>query len=287
MRLGRTGKIVLQCAAVVAVGVPVIFLAVRERRAHREELEHLERLTQALMPVAARHPNARRVIINGSPVAFGMKTSSTDPNAALDGVRAECESGDQHTMLGVEFPPDDRARLPEGLRLRRVERVAAGPDVGAMLCIFGEGEGTQVRYSLATRGEDSKTTVFTVSTERHASFDTLFPAEGDAPGGDIPGVPRPEGSRRDFSASFDGEAYGVRIYEAPRAMPEVVMRYDTQMADAGWTRSAAVAKAFPDARSYTKGNLQIVASFEQREGVTSISIASMEPLGTPAPATSK
>ena len=95
--------------------------------------------------------------------------------------------------------------------------------------------------------------------EQHASLESLFPTTGDAPGEDIAGVPRPEGSRRDFSATFDGESYGVRIYEAPRPMPDVVARYDTQMAEAGWTRSAAVASAFPDARSYTKGNLQIVA----------------------------
>lgn len=285
MRLGRTATLILQCAAVIAVGVPVVFAGVRERRAHREQLAHLERLTQALMPVAARHPNARRVLINGSPVAFGMKTATTDVNATLDGVRAECESGDPQAMLGVELRPDDRARLPPALRLRRVERAVAGPEAGAMLCIFGsreDGGDTQVRYSLVHRSDEA-TSIFTVATEQHASLESLFPMTGDAPGEDIPGVPRPEGSRRDFSATFDGEAYGVRIYEAPRPMPDVVARYDAQMADAGWTRSTAVANAFPDARSYTKDDLQIVASFEQHEGATYVSIASMEPFGSQAP----
>ena len=207
--------------------------------------------------------------------------------AALDAVRADCESGDRDRMFGTT-PVADNTNIAAAPRLRRVERVDAGPEAGAVLCIFGsrdDGSDTQVRYSLAHKADASTTSVFSIATEQHASIESLFPVGRDSPGDDLPGIPRPEGSRRDFSATFEGEAYAVRIYEAQQSMPEVVARYDAQMIAAGWSRSAAVASAFPDARSYTKGPLEVVASFEQREGATIVSLASLEPLHPASPST--
>lgn len=251
----------------------------RERRAHREELDRFDVMARGLIPIAARRRDARRLRLNGAPVVFGLKTARGGVAAALDEVRADCESGDRRRMLALPVEADDRTQLGPPLRLKKVERVEAGPDLGAMLCIFGSESGgdTQIRYARAQRSEGAATaSVFTVATETNAPLDALFPAGGDAPGDDLPGVPRPAGARREFSASFDGETYGVRIYEAKGTMADVVTAYDAQMVAAGWARSSVVASAFPDARAYTKGPAQVVASFEEREGSAIVSLAALE-----------
>lgn len=271
----------------MAVAIPLVVLTRREREAQRDELERLEALTRQLAPLAAKHPGARRLFLNGAPVVFGVGTSPADTEGALDAVRADCESGDRVRMLGLPPERDEHTRGDPPPRLRKVERVNAGPELGAVLCIFDApgGEGTMVRYSRAQRSEGAKvTSVFTVSTESASPLDALFPTEGDAPGGDLPNVPRPEGSRRDFAASFEGETYGVRIYEAKGEMNDVVRKYDETMTKAGYASSAGVASAFLDARSYRRDGAQVVASFEQREGATIVSIAQLDPLSLPADA---
>ncbi|WP_394836068.1 hypothetical protein LVJ94_04070 [Pendulispora rubella] len=127
---------------------------------------------------------------------------------------------------------------------------------------------------------DADTTgIITVATESAAPLEVLFPAEGDAPGGDFDGVLRPPDSRRTFAATFDGEAYGVRMYELGRTISETVATPDEEMRKHGWSSSTAVAKSLPDARLYTRGNMEMVASFRSNpDRLTSVTIA---PLSTP------
>jgi hypothetical protein len=272
--------IALRCAAVVLVGLPFVASAMNETRAHRGEAERLHALTQKLAPLAARHAGARRLIVNGSPIVFGTKTSKTDVARSLDTVRDECQSGDRAAMLALPAETSERPSSGPAPELRRIDREQDGAEAGAVLCVFGDaksdGHSPQIRFSLARRVDAKTTSVFTIATETEASLETLYPLEGDAPGHDLPGVPRPLASRRDFSATFEGEAYGVWIYEAPGAMTDVVARYDVQMAAAGWKRSASVAEAFPDARAYTRDGLELVVSFEAREGATFVSLAPLD-----------
>jgi hypothetical protein len=93
------------------------------------------------------------------------------------------------------------------------------------------------------------------------------------PGGDLEGIPRPVGSRRTFAASIEGDSYAVRIYEVAGVLTDAVRDYDRRMQEAGWTRSEAVSAAMSDARAYSRGNADVVASFEPRDFTVDISIA--------------
>jgi hypothetical protein len=280
--------IALRIGAVLVVGIPVVAYGAHEAQVRREKVERMQSLARQLLPLAARHPGARRLFINGSPVSFGTKTSKIDVAASLDAVRRECESGERRLMLGLPAPSDEPSRLEPAPRLTRVDREEDGAEAGAVMCTFaaaqaqGGASDTQIRFSLAHRVDATTTSVFTIATETQGSLESLFTLEGDAPGSDLAGVPRPHGSRRDFSATFEGEAYGVVIYEVKGSMTDAVARYDAQMGVAGWKRSDVVAGTFPDARAYARDGLEIVASFEAREGVTFVTIAPLEPR-SPAP----
>jgi hypothetical protein len=63
----------------------------------------------------------------------------------------------------------------------------------------------------------------------------MFPVTGDAPGRDVPQLPRPAGLRRTLSAYELGTAYSYNVYEGftPRARVEEQLR--TQLVRDGWT----------------------------------------------------
>ncbi|WP_394822994.1 hypothetical protein [Pendulispora albinea] len=211
---------------------------------------------------------------------------------ALAQIRGECESSSPGTMLGTGEPgaaADGLAVAPEAIGLERVD-TEHGQGASAMLCTFREkhprngGSGTLVRYTLVKDAGSAGTSVFTIATESSTPFESLFPDEGDAPGDDLPGIPRPRGSRRVFSASLDGEPYGVRIYEARTALPDTVAAQDADMVAQGWVSSSAVAGAFADARSYRRGGTQVIASFNRVGEATTVTF-SVD--GTAGGATSK
>jgi hypothetical protein len=146
------------------------------------------------------------------------------------------------------------------------------------LCIFHDGDShaentAQVRYTFAHRNDDGRSSLFTITTEQRADAMSLFPAEGDAPGGDFSSVPRPRSSKRLFAAVIENENYAVRIYEQHTMLKDSVKQYDADMALAGWTASPDVVRDIPDARMYYRGEDRFVASFEDQNGTTRVSIA--------------
>jgi hypothetical protein len=283
-----------RCLLVACLAIVLGAHAMNTRRAENEKRERtLQALKQlSMISTIVTQGNAktnRRVFINGQPTFFGVATVSTDMKATLDGIRHECEGGD----LGVRLESDTggdhaNAAAPETLKLTRMERQEVeGGQIGASLCVFksmisgdddgdneGEARRTRIRYTLVHRLEDGRASVFTVATECGATIETLFPMEGDAPGGDLAGIPRPRGSRRTFAATVEGDSYAVRVYESKAALPDVIALYDQDMSSAGFTSSPTVANLLPNVRSYTRGQASLVASFETGEtGETVVSIA--------------
>ena len=260
MRGGLVGA-----AVVLAAAIPIITHATRERRAELGELAHLRELAQQLQPVAQRAGEGRRVYINGAPIFFRLQTSLDSPAKALDAVGRECESGDPAIMLGVPTAYE-RAERPKSLDLTKMIR-QDGDGLAAALCVFHEGSAhgensAQIRYTLAHENEDHRTSLFSISTEQRTDVFSLFPDQGDAPGGDFKGIPRPRGSRRLFAAMIEGDSYAVRIYEQKVPLTDSVKQYDSDMAMAGWVAAPSVVRAMPDARMYTRGDERFVASFE-------------------------
>ncbi|WP_394836791.1 hypothetical protein LVJ94_07770 [Pendulispora rubella] len=257
--------------------VPLVAHAMQVRREEHALLAQMARFEA--LPVAHHAENGRFVSLNGSRVFFRTSSTRESLEGAVEGIRRECQSGDRATMLGGEAARDDRPSLGGDLRLDRIDHQGTD-NAAAMLCVFRQrDDSTRVRYSMVKRADGGRTSIITVATDSAAPLETLFPAEGDAPGGDFDGVPRPPGSRRTFAAALDGEAYGVRVYEVQRALPASVGAYDDEMRTHGWSRSEAVAQRLPDARVYTRGPVQMVASFESSpDGFTTVAIA---PLSMP------
>jgi len=282
-------------ALVLACAVPLVAHAMRERREQRATLDRFAALEAELAPLARHAQPGRRVIINGSPIFFRTSVAQGSLGAALEGVHQECQSGDRTTMLGRAGLPtgrdDQKAAGTSELRLTRFDHQATEGGA-AMLCVFHEtggapppsGASPPVRYTLAKQADERTVSLITIATESSVPIETLFPAEGDVPGGDFDGVPRPNGSRRVFAASIEGESYGVRIYETRGALEDAVAAYDREMIAQGWSVSHSVASAMPDARVYLRGPVEMVASFQTADGVTSVTLA---PLRAPEPPSSE
>ncbi len=281
----RLARWCLGGALVSLIAIPVTGRAMREERESKAMIARVEAMQAELEPLARHGATGRRVIVNGSPVFFRVSTFKGSVTAALDQIRRECESGDQSIMLGgapKQAPKqagDGHSTAEAALRFVRAERQEQG-GVGASLCMFHDdrardGSGTVARYALARRVSDDTASVFSVASEQSTPYELLFPDEGDAPGGDFDGVPRPRDSRRVLAATLEGDPYAVRIYESKAALSDAVASYDTDMKAQGWSSSEAVAKARDDARVYRRGGVEMVASFRTADGVTAIAIAPM------------
>jgi len=97
-----------------------------------------------------------------------------------------------------------------------------------------------IRYVYARRAEarpSRDTFVLTLWTEGSLDLSHLLPIAGDdAPGSDLPGVPRPSGAQRILSAKEDGEDAGVFIYLSGSASPGDIERtYRRRLPQLGWT----------------------------------------------------
>ena len=264
------------CVMAVAVAISATvtgFLAVRERReAAREELA-----MGALLRGMGSAPLAdgERITINGASVVFRMTTFQGPPERALDAVARDCASGDRDLALG------SRAAVTEGpphpIVLDHVRREAA-PAAGAALCVFRRDDGSdgarapRARFALARAHDDQSSSVFSVATTDETSLAAMFPSEGDAPGGDLDGFPRPRDARRTFVAALGSRA--VRIYEARVPLARAVQMQDEDAARAGFSRDPSSAPV-DDARLYTRGDVDVVASFREVEGLAVVTITKL------------
>jgi hypothetical protein len=104
-----------------------------------------------------------------------------------------------------------------------------------------------LRYvAVETAGAGSH--VVALWTEGDLNLARMFPKEGDAPGRDWPGTPRPAGSRRLLSAYAEGTSYGVNVYTVPGEAGAVRASIDDDLHRAGWT-GFALPKGVPDVGS--------------------------------------
>jgi len=136
--------------------------------------------------------------------------------------------------------------------------VAQGPDGGGLrglraqfrafaderdLSVFG-----QLRYLIARRTESGGTHAVMVWTRGSLKLDEMLPAEGDAAGGDLRGVPRPTGGTRLISAQAHGRSYGMVAYTVKES-PERAMASYVELLEAEGIKTLRVA---PDTGASTQ-----------------------------------
>jgi hypothetical protein len=90
------------------------------------------------------------------------------------------------------------------------------------------------RYVYAQPGSE-KTVVITVEADGKVELKKLFPEEGDAPGADAPGVPRPPDARRTLTAREEGSPQQMTLYVTKDKNPaELEAWYRARLPDHGW-----------------------------------------------------
>jgi hypothetical protein len=114
---------------------------------------------------------------------------------------------------------------PDGV-IEKFERFKATLDISEMGAL---------RYIYAE--ESDGTTLFvTFWSDGPLRIREIFPSEGDAPGRDVEGVPRPDGSRRILSSWEAGEPQIVAMYQSGEAeVRDIDSFYRRSMEDGGWT----------------------------------------------------
>lgn len=146
------------------------------------------------------------------------------------------DGGDQSGWLGcLDFGVDHLA--PQDL-LRRARAFAASGDLAAL---------GDLRFVWAMRDDSGDTSYVALATEGPVAIPALFPARGDAPGADMPDVPRPPGSRRVLSAYQEHAAPSIVSYRVELPAEAARARYRRHLIDGGFVvRERAVARGETD-----------------------------------------
>jgi hypothetical protein len=236
-----------------------------------------------------------RVSLNGQAMMISSHMTGESVHAVLDAADAQCRA----RSGGLE---KDVARLPQ-VAMAKLTGFVFGvirrewDNRGYVACIEREGDrglaglasdlrevartgdlakvGT-LRYVSVDRAPGAtKTHVLRQWTDGSFALGKVFPAEGDAPGSDLPEVPRPDGARRVLDASVEGSRFGVRVYDAPEAGDVILARYDRDLAAKGWTKVALAEKDAATTRVFDQGGADVFITATPSGERSTVSIASM------------
>jgi len=170
-------------------------------------------------------------------------------------VRDDNEEGGMVVCFEDESSPDPR-RLKE-----KLESFMKTHD----LSTFGN-----LRFATATKIPDGGTRVRTIWTDGALDLHAMFPADGDAPGGDSLVLPRPDSSRLVVSAAAEGQPYAVRIYKSHETPAKIAEMYDRELPARGFTRTG---EASADGAAYLRTDgLLVFVSMAESDGATAVSL---------------
>ncbi len=234
--------------------------------------------------------------VNGLPINISSGTSTTRSlTYLLDFYEDACKSHadglvdqfqDMQGTLGKsELPKPDGFKGFGTLRGEQGRR-------GYVVC-FAEGRDMSDTDKLTVSGEAAKdwdigklgdlryvavqdvgNATHVVAAWTHGPFELkkIFPKEGDAPGEDIPGAPRPDGSRRTLTAAAEGAPFGMVVYEAPGELDAVKDAVRGALVKAGWQPSPVPGELNNAGQTFSQGNLDLfVTSAPTSQGKTSVS----------------
>jgi hypothetical protein len=221
--------------------------------------EGLMALGQHLAVVAEQGlgTDGRGVLINGQVVGFRVLTTSKSLESALDFYELWCREGsgvfseeleaveEMAASVGIDRSWKDLTmRSQSGPRgyVACIQQPGHRPDIQtlqARLAAFNKSgdlsELGRFHYVYATDlGQERR--VVAVWTQGPFRPYALFPADGDAPGEEIPGIPRPPSGRRSLSAGELGTPQTLNIYiECEQSAEELAGFYREQLVRNQWT----------------------------------------------------
>ena len=223
-------------AAAVATGALLVG-GERDPAPVRSPLRDLGAGLAELAAASVAPAGAPRVLeLNGARLHFATATRPERLAAVLGEAEAGCDEA------GERLREDDGGRGFVACAARlTVEERAAIDEPGAPEIALGQ---PGFRYVYAQAGE--RTLVVRFWTDRPLDLDRMFPVTGDAPGGDVAGMPRPPGARRFLSARELGAPQALTIYVDSSAEPAALERwYRAQLGAQGWAPLARQSAAGP------------------------------------------
>jgi len=209
-------------------------------------------------PDARRQDRPRLVQLNGLPLHFTSGSTLEPVARVLDYVHAKCREQNENLAEQLDklikkgrkafdrkgFPLIDGVLRYENEKkgfvacLARNGESAAPDDIVKRIRRFIEtGDLSQIgelRYVMAERHRET-TSFIAFWTEGSANLLALFSQDRDAPGHDLPGIPRPRDSRRVLSAWESGQTLAMAVYVTPHSvLSNLIATYTRQLAANGW-----------------------------------------------------
>jgi hypothetical protein len=216
----------------------------------------------------------RRLSVNGLELGVLTLSTSLDVSSALDPFQSLCERNGavpgldgvlrrESASEGVIACLDTGGELDLSELVRRLEAFRDSGDLAKIGAL---------RYVMAKR-DASRTTLLVLWTEGALPLLHAFPREGDAPGRDPEGVPRPDGVRRLFSAVEHGAPYALTLYGGgARSAAELLAWYGGKLEQKGWSVSRKQDASLLVAR---RAGRVLVVSATDSAGETSVGLAEL------------
>jgi hypothetical protein len=246
----------LRVAALLAVlGTAAACVVATRARAAMHELAH-DAGARLLAYAEGHGGGARTLRVNGAQLHLLSGSTHDALTTVLDTYRVRCRSWSRlppeasaaskpsrgasaarelHGMLDVEGSEQgfvacvDTGREPLQAKelLDRVQRVLRSGDLAQLGAL---------RFVWATRKpSDARTHYVAVWADESLPLRAMFPAQGDAEGIDVPGLPRPPAARRVLSVFQEHEAPMIAAYESPLATRALITRYTASLEAAGFS----------------------------------------------------
>jgi len=244
--------------AVLSLGLGAFQL----RQAHAELKNRTLDLGRQMNQLAnASHQDVNKLNLNGQVMWMGSSLSHDSAATVLDRYEAECnknaaQSPASWRQLTQTSEKDAAAKSADtaGMNSSGVMRAGSLTE-GTVLCFVktehsktsvseafkslaetGElGAVGDLRYVWAKQSPSGNTTVLTAWTDDHFNLADLVPAEGkEAPGIDLPNLPRPPDSTRLFASQVEGTPFGLNVYRGKQGPAKVISFYDEAMRTRGW-----------------------------------------------------
>ena len=207
---------------VVAVGLQLALAWFVKDKVEQSFLD----LGSGLAQLDAKSPRKgpRIVELNGARLQFASATVADSVEDVIDRAKEECGPHKDKALKG-----GDGARGFVACFIPPAEPL--GPVVGEVR----QAAPPTYRYVYAQPGTEKTVVITVVLADGASELEKLFPEEGDAPGVDAPGVPRPPDARRTLSAREEGSPQQMTLYVTKDKNPaELEAWYRTRLPDHGW-----------------------------------------------------
>jgi hypothetical protein len=287
-----------------ALAVSLFFSFFTMRSVLADGRESALRVGRDLLSLADVLGSPQLAVLNGVRVFVAAQHVDSSVDQVLDRFDRYCQEHSGHFEADIAALPDaERARTPfslEDLRRFGIARVERGGDEGVVACIaapegasgiegfvarIGEVAETgdlarfgQLRYVFAKKSGAIGSSVITIWNEGPVKVLDVFPGEGDVPGSDLEGVPRPAGSTRVFDAQIPGTGFGMRSYAMRDSQDRAMVWFEQALLPLGWQIGPSPDReAMPDieARAFVRDGAVLFVSVERDQGETLAHVITM------------